>query len=187
MLPHQGRLGIFKDKTWLNFGKAAKTDLKWWAHSLDSVNHNSASLKPRLTTLEVWTDASGLVGWGEHCSRSQQVQGLWRTWQHPWHINLKEIEAARLSLQELMKEGDVVQLYMDSQVSVAFVNRQGGTCSRILCASALDLWQEVLNKKGWIMANWLPREYNEQADFLSKLKIKEWDFGLQPEVIEMLW
>ena len=110
-----------------------------------------------------------------------QVQGLWRMQQLPWHINLKEIEAARLSLKELMKEGDMVRLYMDSQAVVAFVNRQGGTCSRILCASALDFWQEVLNKKGWIGAGWLPREYNEQADFLLKHKIEVWDFRLRPD------
>ena len=187
MLPHQGPLGIFKAKTWLNFDKAAKTDLRWWANSLDSVAHNSAFLKPSPTTLEVLTDASGLVGWGGHCFWGQQVQGLWRTQQHIWHINFKEIEAARLSVQELMKEGDVVQLYMDSQVAVAFVNRQGSIRSRILCASALDLWQEVLNKNSWIEASWLPLEYNEQANFLSKHKIEVWDFGCRPEVTEMLW
>ena len=119
--------------------------------------------------------------------RGQQVQGLWTTRQLPWHINLKELEAARLSLHELMREGDMVQLYMDSLVAVAFVNRQGGTRSRILCASALSLWQEVLNKKGCIVASWLPREYKEQADFLPKHKIKVWDFGLQPDVVGMLW
>ena len=64
MLPRQVRLRIFKAKAWLNYGKAAKADLKWWAHSLDAVDRNSASFKPCLTTLEVWTDASGLVGWG---------------------------------------------------------------------------------------------------------------------------
>ena len=34
--------------------------------------------------------------------------------------------------------------------------KAGGTRSRILCASALDLWQEVLDKKGWIRASRLP-------------------------------
>ena len=76
---------------------------------------------------------------------------------------------------------------MDSLVAVAFVNRQGSTRSRILCTSALSLWQEVIDKKGWIVGIWLPRELNEQANFLSKHKIEVWDFGLGPEVIKTLW
>ena len=53
----------------------------------------------------------------------------------------------------LTKDEDVINLHMDSQVSVAFVNRIGGTRSRILCAAALDLWKMVLSKMGWVKAH----------------------------------
>ena len=60
MLPRQGRLGIFKAKAWLNFGKAARSDLKWLTHSLSSVDHNSASLEPHLTRYGMgWTLLAG--------------------------------------------------------------------------------------------------------------------------------
>ena len=53
--------------------------------------------------------------------------------QEPWHINLKEMEAERFSLEALMLNKDVVNLFMDSRVAVAFFNRQGGT-NRGSCA-----------------------------------------------------
>ena len=97
-----------------------------------------------------------------------------------------EILAAQFSLETLMKDGDIVNLHMDSQVAVAFVNRMGGTRSRIICVAALDLWRMVLSRKGWVKANWVPHEDNEQADMLSKSSLKTWDFGLRPEVMTAL-
>ena len=51
-------------------------------------------------------------------------------------------------------------------------------------SSARQSLQEILAKKGWIRASWLPREQNELADFLSKFRLEVWDFGLRPEVAE---
>lgn len=54
------------------------------------------------------------------------AQGTWDEKQAAWHINKKEIAAARLTLLEL-------------------------------CREALDLWQLVLDRGGWIFAYWVPR------------------------------
>ena len=67
-----------------------------------------------------------------------------------------------------MSQGDVISLHMESMITVAFVNRQGGTRSRILCSSARDLWKEVLARGGWIKAHWVQREEKNQANFLLK-------------------
>lgn len=177
----------FPGKLVINFSRAAMADLAWWAHTFPDTQHTSTSLLARPTTLEVWTDASGLVGWGGHSSRGEHVQGRWEGASAGFHINLKELEAARLSLVKLMEEGDVVSLHMDSMTAVAFTNRQGGTRSRLLCSSALALWDMVLARRGWLRAHWLPREDNEQADFLSKYSLITWDFGLREEVADRLW
>ena len=166
---------------------AARADLAWWARSFPSTLHTSTSLLARPTTLEVWTDASGLVGWGGHCSRGLHAQGRWTVIQESWHINLKELQAATMSLEEVMAPGDSIKLHMDSMTAVAFVNRQGGTRSRLLCSAAQDLWDLVLRRGGWIQAHWVPREENDQADFLSKHSIQVWDFGLRAEVAASLW
>ena len=49
----------------------------------------------------------------------------------------------------------------------------GGTCSRLLNSSALRLWKHVLAKGGWIKARWLPRDLNDQANYLSKYCMEE--------------
>ena len=92
-----------------------------------------------------------------------------------------------MSLEELMRQRDVVNLHIDSMVAVAFVNRQGGTRSCILCLETLDLWWMVLAKRGWVKAHGVPREINNKADFLSKYSLERWYFRLQPEVVEVLW
>ena len=106
--------------------------------------------------------------------------------QSPWHINLMEIEAAILSLQEVMKQGDVVHLYQDSMVAVAFVNRQGGTIADHMRGGP-RLLEGRPGQAGMNQASWLPREKNEQEDFLSKYQLEMWDFSLRPEVAEELW
>ena len=52
---------------------------------------------------------------------------------------LKEIEAVQKTLQSTMRMGDLTNLNIDSMVAVAYVNKQGGTRSRILCQAAIRL------------------------------------------------
>ena len=138
MKPRPRRRHDLPVKKWLQLSPAARSYLLWWAKEFHHTAHTSSSLVPRSVTMELWTDASGLVGWGGNCSRGGKVQGCWTSDQLPWQINLKEILAAQFSLEALMKDGDVVNLYRDSQVAVAFVNRMGGARSTILCAAALE-------------------------------------------------
>ena len=81
-----------------------------------------------------------------------------------------------------MEDGDVVNLQMDSQVAVVFVNKMGGTRSRIICTAAIELWKLVLLRGGWVTAYWVPREDNEQADMLSKSSLETWDFKIRLEL-----
>ena len=64
----------------------------------------------------------------------------------PCHINLKEILAAQFNLETLMKNGDIVNHHMDNRVAVSFVNKMGGTRSRVLCTAVIDLWKLVLSR-----------------------------------------
>ena len=61
-LPCPGRQGVFPSKSWINFSKAARGNLPWWAKSFTATRHTSASLTAWAVSLELWTDASGLVG-----------------------------------------------------------------------------------------------------------------------------
>jgi hypothetical protein len=55
----------------------------------------------------------------------------------------------------MMTPGDYVQLNMDFMTTVAFVSRQGGTRSRILCQVAKEIWDHVISLSNWLRANWL--------------------------------
>ena len=98
-----------------------------------------------------------------------------------------KMETASMAVGLMMPPGDMISMYMDSTAVVAFVNRQGGTCSRILNSSAQRLWKKVFAKGGWIKAHWLSRDLNDLAGYLSKYSLEEWDFCLKAEVAEGLW
>ena len=163
----------------LHLTKQARMDLRWWRDSLS--NNATAPLRRGSFDLDLVTDASGRWGWGGHSHRGF-AQGPWEGKETSWHINMKELIAGRKCLGKMMKQGDYVQLSMDSKPAVAFVNRQGGTRSRILCAAALELWNFVISKGGW-----LPRDENQISDMLSKGSLDTWEFGLTTQVTNCLW
>ena len=62
LLPRPGRRRGFPVREQLGFSETFKVDFTWRAVNFPS--HTSTSLTSRPTTLWVWTDAAGRVGWG---------------------------------------------------------------------------------------------------------------------------
>ena len=168
----------------LRLTRGATEDLQWWRDSLPA--HLVAPMRRGQPTLDLFTDASGVMGWGGHSSRGF-AQGPWMGLERMWHINAKELVTVEKCLTSMMEQGDYVHVNMDSRTAVAYINKQGGTRSRSLCDIALRLWDFVLTRGGWIRASWLPRESNQIADMLSKQSLATWEFGLDPRVAEMIW
>ena len=177
--------GVWQGSRLLLLTPGARRDLEWW-RSL-SPDSSTAPLRRGSFSVNMKTDASGNYGWGGHSSRGEFCQGEWKQEEQNWHINKKELEAAYRSLENMMQMGDYVNLFLDSRTSVAFVNRQGGTRSSALCRTALDLWELVLARDGWVKANWLPRELNQVADMLSKSAIDTWEVSLSAVVTKRLF
>ena len=169
--------------TFLPLNEQARRDLMWWMTSMGE--WISSPLSRGQYSLTLRTDASGLWGWGGHSDRGA-TQGTWVGSEASWHVNMKELEAGRRSLEEQMIKGDHVLLEMDSAVAVAFINRMGGTRSAPLRDKALQLWQMVLERQGWVTARWLPREQNQVADLLSKESLLKWEFGLKAAQMDMI-
>ena len=172
-------------KVFITLSQAARSDLEWW-RSL-TVSTSFAPLRRSSSLVQMSADASGLAGWGGHSSRGQFCQGAWIGKELSWHINLKELVAAKRSIEFMMQDGDTITMNLDNRTAAAFINRMGGTRSRKLCGAALELWNVVLRRNGWIKANWLPREENQLADMLSKAAIDTWEVALLSGVAEMLW
>lgn len=169
----------------LPLSSGARQDLLWWKKLSQSTA--TAPLDRGSFTVDMSTDASGSYGWGGVSSRGSFAQGTWSNPELQWHINLQEMVAVERSLKELMLVGDYVNLAVDSRTTAAFINRQGGTRSKVLCSKAKQLWSLVLSLGGWVKAHWIPREENELADMLSKSNIMVWELLLSPWMADTLW
>ena len=174
----RGRNGEKNRNRFIPLTKDADRDLAWWIAHMRK--HTSSSLSRQPCDLTIRTDASGLWGWGGHSSRGI-TQQQWKGREVSRHINWKEMEAARGCLQDKMKDGEHILLEMESTVAVSFINKMGGTRSAPLRDKAIEIWNLVLEKKGWITARWIPREQNQMADLLSKESLQTWEFGLNQD------
>ena len=124
-------------------------------------------------TVTVTTDAS-IEGWGGH----SLIQGQNLLFSDIWlakerrscHINLLELRAIRLTLLrlQLYLTNTVVRVECDNTTAVAYLNKQGGTKSRVLCdeAGLLTLWS--LQHNVTLSAIHRPGVDNQLADFLSR-------------------
>ena len=181
------RKGPWRGRRFLPLSRFTREELQWWQKVFPTPPHLAAPLRRGQCTVGIKADASGDFGWGGHSSRGQFCQGTWEGRDCQSHINRKEILAGHRSIRAMMQQGDYVHLSLDNMTAVSFVNRQGGTRSRPLCLAAMDLWQTVLSRGGWVRATWVPREDNQLSDLLSKTALQTWDFSLHRAVADSLW
>ena len=147
----------------------------------------SAPLSRGPVTVELWSDASGNVGWGGHSDRGEFVQGEWGRHEIGLHINAKELLGAHKTIDALLRPGDNASISLDSRSAAAYVNKMGGTVSSNLSGIALAIWDKVVSRGSWVTAHWIPREENGLSDMLSKTRMEVWEFGLHPQVATFLW
>lgn len=118
--------------------------------------------------LHLFTDSS-LEGWGAHLD-SHMASGLWPpAWQHQ-HINVLELRAVQLALQEFSSQvqNHVVLLATDNTSVAAYINKQGGTHSHSLCNLAVEIALWCSENNVHIRARYLPGRLNALADCLSR-------------------
>ena len=154
----------------------ALTDLKWWADHLQY--HSKTPTHINNPNLNITLDASDL-GWGAWCGE-KSVQGLWSQEEIFWHVNPKELQAAYLALK-IFSPSQInqlfhIQLQIDNQAAVSYINHLGGTHSKLLCKLSLDLWNWSLSRQIHISARYIPGIFNKHADHTSRrLKLTtEW-------------
>ena len=146
----------------------AITDLKWWADQLQY--HNKTPICINNPDLIITSDASDL-GWGAWCGK-KSVQGLWSQEEMFWHINPRELQAAYLALKIFsppqINQLFHIQLQIDNQAAVSYINHLGGTHSKLLCQLSLDLWNWSLSRQIHISARYIPGISNKHADHMSR-------------------
>ena len=157
----------------------AITDLKWWADHLQY--HSKTPIRINDPDLIITSDASDL-GWGAWCGE-KSVQGLWSQEKMFWHINPRELQAAYLALK-IFSPSQInqlfhIQLQIDNQAAVSYINHLRGTHSKLLCQLSLDLWNWSLSRQIHISARYIPSIFNKHADHMSRrLKLTaEWNLN----------
>ena len=156
----------------------AKSDLDWWL--LYGSSLPSRSLSPFSADITLFSDASN-SGWGAWTS-DDEVFGKWSLSEQKFHINFLELQAVFLAFQALFRSTyDCSILVMsDNMTVVSYINKQGGTSSRVLCDLSLSLWQFCVNHGISLSSAHVAGIHNSRADKLSRLDSLDHDYYLLP-------
>ena len=97
-----------------------------------------------------------------------------------WHINLRELQAANLALK-IFSPSQIsqlfhIQLQIDNQAPVLYINHLERTHLKLFCQLSLGLWNCSLSRQIHISARYIPGIFNKHADHMSRrLKLTaEW-------------
>ena len=157
--------------------RAAKVDLQWWINCGSSLPPKT--LSPFSPQVIVETDAS-LSGWGAWCSTGESVFGRWSIEESQNHINVLELQAVTFAFHCLFKSTFNISILIksDNTTVVAYINKQGGTCSRVLCDNSIELWMFCISRNISISAMYIPGISNVKADELSRRSLSEHSYSL---------
>ena len=163
-----------------------RQDLAWW---LDDRNLlRGVPLRTPPPDMQLFSDAS-TEGWGAHLEELL-TSGVWDENDKHLHINVLELKAAFLALQEFQDRlmGHSVVLMCDNTTVVAYVNKQGGLVS-------LPLYQLTRQVHEWaqahsieLSARYIPGKRNVVADTLSRRdQVIGTEWSLHQDVAERLF
>jgi hypothetical protein len=140
--------------------------LNWWLNR----DHVMAGVPIHLAepTVHLFTDASS-QGWGAHLD-NRLMSGLWSPQDKLLHINILEMKAVLLAVQQsatlLLNQSILVST--DNSTVVSYINKQGGTHSRSLFLLVEELLLLVEDLGSMLMAKHIPGARNVLADQLSR-------------------
>ena len=162
----------------------ARADLDWWVSCGSSLPPRS--LSPFNQDIMITSDACK-KGWGAWNS-STSVHGKWSSSESELHINILELKSVFLSFLSLFSTtySCSILIRSDNSTAVSYINKQGGTCCKILCELALKLWNFCVVRNITISAIHIPGVQNTQADKLSRLEEIDHDYSLSSSMFSAL-
>jgi hypothetical protein len=161
-------------------------DLKWWRDSDTGWKCSFDILIPSSTLI---TDAS-LEGWGAIWN-GDEIFGPWESDEEN-RIDELELLAVLFALQcwsHELRSGEVIQLWCDNQVAVAYIKNMGGRVER-LDRIARDIWAELEKSDVFMIPSYVNTKDNP-ADALTrgvvnKKHLLDCEVQLNPETFEWL-
>ena len=114
----------------LPWTEAIAAHLDWWQNPSNMMK--GADLHPKDHSIQLFTDASN-EGWGADLDQNF-TKGLQSDWEKRLHINVPELKAVSLALQDFKDQcqNQTVLVAMDNSTVVAYINKQGGTQKCVL-------------------------------------------------------
>lgn len=163
----------------------ARQEINWWSEAKNL--SLSSPILDEEPSLEIESDSS-LQAWGAVCN-GIRTGGKWTVndLNTYTHINQLELYASFLALQCFWEPGIVsVKLKLDNQTAVSYLNKLGGTHSPSLNRLALEVWSWALQRKIWIIAEYLPGIKNTIADWESRNQTDRSSWKLHQKVFQQL-
>ena len=152
----------------MHLSRLDKMDVRWWIEILPTAKKFVGYLP---FDEVVHTDAS-TQGYGFWHSRTKvKTGGRWSPKEKEKHINVLEISAIDICLRSLFDDRhDLhVQVFCDSQVAIACINRMGSTKS-LPCNTATRNLLLYCEQHNFVLTmSWIPSLENKQADEASRV------------------
>jgi hypothetical protein len=151
----------------------ARVDLEWWLQLFTHATNNPLWVPfwhdQTPTQCRIYSDASGDHGFGLVINGTA-YQGSWSTSVLPKSSTYKELVPVLLALHLLPPEaaGTLVVVSTDNLSNVYNINK--GSChSDEVFPIMLAILELAVAKGVYLVADWVPREFNELCDFISKV------------------
>ena len=158
-------------------------DVQWWYNNINSSKNNITKSKP---VIENSSDASSF-GWGAVCNNIR-TGGAFNLAEMKYHINAKELLAAKFSLKTFVKVSDAhVKLLSDNTTTVHGINNMHSNKSDLCHSIISEIWAWAEDKNIWITASYIPGKENYDADAESRKKQTELEWMLNQKFLQKLF
>ena len=169
----------------LEISAEARFELQFWAEQLEKLNGQEIWHSPSAIRF-AYSDASD-TGYGGYTIEHgcHIAQGQWRPQEASQSSTWRELRAVKNVLESLADKlrNHRVRWFTDNQNVVRILTT--GSRKPALQREALAIFQRSVSSGIRIEPEWIPREANQQADFLSRIIDKD-DWSLHPALFKML-
>ena len=156
-------------------------ELNWWLAEGLTIGNVISHGNPDFI---IQSDSSG-YGWGALLIGSnKKTQGLWGEEESCKHINVLELKAAFLGVKALCSElyNCHIQIQIDNQTAVTYINNMGGTHSKICNFLTKDFIIWCKDRFIWLSACHIAGIDNIKADTLSREINENIEWMLNPSI-----
>ena len=143
-----------------------RKQLMWWT---SQANLSQGVVFPPPPVKHVITTDASLTGWGGHLN-DQVISGTWSFAEAQQHINILEMLAVQRTVQhfrDAVRDSQIL-IQTDNSTVVAYLNKEGGTRSSLLCAHTLRFLMWCQNHFIRVRAVHIAGITNVLADDLSR-------------------